>query len=314
MNAIRLLLLACALASPLRASAATDAEIESSIDVVLSQRHPKETAAWWRSLGPAAPRVMIGMYRKTDDTYRRIRVVEALGWFSESPEALEFLKELGESADAADVVRMAAIRGVGRSQGARELDFVAGFLKHPDAQTRLTAAETLKGMDDPRAKDRLEAFLSSEKAGWLVARVRGEPVAVPGKLKPVSSSEDRVNPAFSGEWQGFWIAPRPEQGPLEARPASAKLEIKELTRLEGSMSIQFQKGAPFQGSWAAAAVDALKARGKIASSNPAGSPLKTEPVAPQGEWRMELLEQPGGRGLAVYVPAVGGAFYFNKKK
>jgi hypothetical protein len=306
-----LLLLALLLCST--AWSASDAEIERSIDVVLSQRHPKETAAWWRNLGPTAPRVMISIHRKTDDTFRKVRLTEALGWFPESPEALAYLKELAIDSSSDDVVRTAAVRGVARAKGAEELDFLAGFLKHADPQTRLAAAESIRKLDDPRARERLDDYLKTEKAGWLVARVKGETVKPSRGLVAVSSSEDRVNPEFEGEWKGFWIAPRagvPAAGaPLESRPAALSLKIRELVRLEGKLSVR-----PLQGDAREWTLEGLASKGpELSAKLTAPAPTKGEPVAARGESVGELVTSNGTAQLVLRNAGTGGVFVLKRE-
>jgi hypothetical protein len=223
----------CFLASP-SLQAKSDAEIEEAIQATLAQRHPTDTPDWWRDLGGSAPRIIINMYEKSDSTYHRIRLVEALGWFSDDDGALEFLKEEAERTQAS-VVRNAAVKSVGASQGPRELEFIGKYLGHADPQTRLAAAQTLKRMKDPRADLRLEQYVKEEKLGWIKAQIKGEPVRPSLPLVPVASTEDRVNSKFSGNWRGYWITPK--EGPSGMRSVAAvlRLELEGATGLRGEL-------------------------------------------------------------------------------
>ncbi|MEK6580595.1 MAG: hypothetical protein AABZ55_15335, partial [Bdellovibrionota bacterium] len=89
----------------------------------------------------------------------------------------------------------------------KEAEFGAKFLGSKEPQTRITAAETLKAMNDPQATQLVDKYLTEEKAPWVIQKIKGQFAPTPLILKPVSSSEDQLNPAFIGTWKGFWITP-----------------------------------------------------------------------------------------------------------
>ena len=228
-------LFVCVLTLSARAWSATDAELEKTISEALSVRHPTEGPDWWRSLGPTAPGVIIRMYEASDQIYQRLRLLEALAWFDDSA-SVEFLK-LQADRTAYDVLRNAAIRSVGIARGAKEEEFVSQFLKHPDPQTRIAAAETLKRMNDSRADKVLETYLGDEKTPWITARLKGEAV-LPKRLKITSSSDDRLNPELTGTWAGFWVAPGAGSPRMESRPAVLRLKVSGATGLEGELNLK----------------------------------------------------------------------------
>ncbi len=209
-----LLLAVCA--HPLHAAPDTDAEIKQKIERKISLRHPDDTAEWWRALGPRAPKVMIPMVAETDNTYHRLRLIEALGWFQDDAEAAAFLKDQAKKEGQEDVLKYAAIRSVGRAQGVKELEFVAGFLEDPDADARVAAADTLKRMKDPAAEQRLSKYLAEEKTPWVVAKVKGEPPPI--SKTPIRSNAQRVAEmndsvaALAGTWKGVWVKPKAGKG------------------------------------------------------------------------------------------------------
>jgi hypothetical protein len=149
----------------------TDAELEQAIQDVIIQRHPTDTPEWWRELGPEAPRVIIGMAEKAPRLYQRLRLVEALGWFDDQ-RAVEYLKRQADSASNG-VIRNAAVKAIGNSQGAKELEFVSKFLKHSDPQTRKAAAQAVHKINAPK----LKSFESQH------GRVKGEPSPRPLRRK-----------------------------------------------------------------------------------------------------------------------------------
>src|SRR5947209_2862765 len=70
------------------AHAMTDTEIQNAVNGVIAQRHPTDTADWWRSLGAGAPHVIISMYESTTHIYHRLRLLQGLGWFDD-PQAVD---------------------------------------------------------------------------------------------------------------------------------------------------------------------------------------------------------------------------------
>ncbi len=220
----------------------TDFEIDEEIQNVVSQRHPKDTPEWWRGLGPTAPRVMIALYEKSDQTYVRLRLVEGLAYFSEDSKAVEFLKQQADLTSD-DVIRNSAIRSVGISQGAKEIDFVSKYLHHTDAQTRLMAAQTIQGINDPQVKTLLEQYKKEEKAKWIIDRLNGRFQTPTQPLEIVSSSEDRVNPILSGVWSGVLIYPLLSKSGMTVVTAELKFEGKTKSELKGKISLLFKKKA-----------------------------------------------------------------------
>lgn len=223
----------------------SNAEIEAAIRGVLVQRHPTDTPEWWRGLGPNAPGVILSMSEKESRIYHRVRLVDALAWFPDDARAVEFLKRQAETTDE-DAIRQAAVKSVGISQGAAELDFLSKQLAHPDPQTRLAAAQGLQRSEDPRARKALERYLSQEKADWIVRKLRStQPEIPPGGLARVGSSRDiedgpKIDPVFAGEWKGFWIAPESAGRGLVAKHATLQLREQGGKRLVGELSVEIQ--------------------------------------------------------------------------
>lgn len=222
-------------------AAASDQEIREQVSEVLQQRHPTDTPEWWRGLGANAPRVIIAMVGEEGSTYKKLRLLGGLGAF-DTPEAAEFLRKQAEDARES-VVRTTAIRSLGASQGAKELDTISKFLQHDDAQTRLAAAQTLEKMNDPRAKDAFERYAREEKVPWVRQRLKGELPKPRGVLTPVASSEDRLSPDFSGEWKGYLLFPRKPQEPgMKSQEAALTLRAEPSgTSASGDLRVQ---GAP----------------------------------------------------------------------
>ena len=212
------------------AYAKTDAEIETAISERLTERHPTDTQQWWLGLGATAPKIIIVMYEKTTVVYHRVRLLEGLAWFKEDAKALEFLKQQAEKADN-QAIRNTALRGVGKSQGAKEVEFVSKFLIHTEQQTRLTAAEALKTMNDPKAKAVYEKYLAEEKTPWIVQKLKGDLSVPVQKLNPVATSEDRISKEFIGEWRGYWIMPKTGTRGLKLEQAILRFVSQEKAEL-----------------------------------------------------------------------------------
>jgi hypothetical protein len=187
------------------ASAYTDAQIQQIVGDKIMERQPTDTPQWWQGLGENAPGVLIGMYTSETNIYHRIRIVQGLGWM-DSPEAVSFVEQQAQDTDT-DVIRNAAIRALGNGQGAKEEDFISKFLKNPDPQTRLAAAESLQKIKDPRAQDLVAAYMKEEKTPWLLDKLSGKQLGATG-LSRVSSSEDRISSDFEGTWRGYWVSPK----------------------------------------------------------------------------------------------------------
>jgi hypothetical protein len=149
------------------ASAKTDEDIRSDIQEMISRRAVTATAQWWQDQGASAPNVIMGMYKKSQRRLERLRLVEALSFYPESTEAVAFLKSEG-TATKNSALRQAVIRSLSASQGIKEKDFFAGYLKHSDPNTRLEAALALKRTGDPQATEMVEGFAAKEKAAWVV--------------------------------------------------------------------------------------------------------------------------------------------------
>lgn len=207
------------------AFAKTEAEIEQAIQDVLSQRHPEDTPAWWRSLGKDAPTVIIRMYEKSTDIYHKLRLVQALAWFDD-PQSVEFVKTQATSTEFG-VVRNAAVKTVGISKGAEEIEFISKFLSHNDIQTRVAAAEALKRMGDARADAKVNAYLEKEKAPWVGQKLRGNIQTTRAQPVVVESSESRNFWKQSlGSWRGFLVSS--EGISKELKPVPAVLDIVEV--------------------------------------------------------------------------------------
>ena len=182
-------------------------EIQKNIQIVLEQRHPVDTPKWWRSLGSQAPKVIISMYETTDSTYQRIRLVQGLSWFDDST-ATEFLKKQIQT-NKESIIKRAAIKTIGLSQGEKEIDFIAEFLKNPDPPMRLAAAQTLQRMEkelsSAKAKTLLDQFKTEEKTPWLLTRMEEQYPAPPTsqKIKPLITAKSRLTVELSGQWNGY---------------------------------------------------------------------------------------------------------------
>lgn len=208
-------------------------QIRNEIQGLLGDRHPKAGAEWWQALGPGTPGVILQMLGEGPTLSDRIRLLQGLAWFDD-PAATAALKTEAETTGSG-VVRNAALRTLGISQGPKELEFLEKFLKHPDVQTRYATAEALKRMGDGGANEILRRYLASEKAGWVSKKLAHEPLGPTGPIQVTASSEDRLSPDWAGKWEGFWLEAKAVG--LELNPVEVELELKGSTEVTGKMRV-----------------------------------------------------------------------------
>lgn len=295
--------------------AQSDAEIESSIESILLERHPTDTPEWWRALGQEAPRVILKMIEKNTETYRRLRLVEALAWFSGDSHTVEFLKQEAERTQD-DVIRNAAIKGVGISQGTKEIDFISKYLKHSDPQTRYSAALALRGMEDVRARAVLDEYLKEEKASWIVDKVKNKPIVPTKKLVIVSSSEERASDEFSGTWRGYFVFPKKSLNGMKSVSTLLRLQVKSATNLVGDFSLTIPKKALIKIRPSEMTAKAKKISGtflgEIGANIDLGLRIGPEIVGKKIEYSGELWDHRGTQLLRIEVPKVGGTFFLRR--
>lgn len=217
--------------------ALSDTEIEEQIHQILIQRHPMDTPEMWKSFGPTTPKVIRSMLEKTPSAYHRIRLTEALAWFPEDIASVTYLKDQADRTDNS-TLRTAALRSLGRSQGSKELDTIAKYLNHEDPQTRYQAAASLKRMNDVKAAALLEKYQKEEKAGWILAKLKGD-LPQAGDLKPMrpvtsttskSVSGETLNQKWAGKWKGFFIVPHFDDEGMRAANVEWSVVLKENRR------------------------------------------------------------------------------------
>lgn len=231
--------------------AKTPDEIRGAIEAILTHRHPKDDAKWWRELGPEAPAVIISMYRSSEEIYERLRLLQGLAWFEDS-RAIEFIKEQAQKSQESSI-RNAALRTLGISQGAKEIEFVAKYLDHSDPQTRIAAAETLQAMNHSQSQKVLEAYYPREPLPWVVSRSKGLLPSEASGFKIVSHFKERLDPQWAGSWMGYWILPLPPTEKAEVAEAgmqswkaqlTLQLNSEQLGRGELRLEREGRTGAP----------------------------------------------------------------------
>lgn len=247
----------------------TEAEIRTAIEDAIAVRHPKDTLEWWRGLGPQTPKILIQMYTSTSHIYHRMRLLQALAAFDD-PEAVAFLKqEASKTPD--DVIRNAAIRAVGVSQGGKEREWLASQLDHTDPNTRIAAFEALRASGDPQSRELANRHLQREKTDWARGKMKGEAPALPAKLPVVGSSEDRLRGDIEGKWRGVWMGPEWRR-PGEVRAERVELELipLEMGAIRGNLKSRREakltwvlengkgKGSKFSGEWYSSQAKAFK--------------------------------------------------------
>ncbi|MGZ3686969.1 MAG: HEAT repeat domain-containing protein [Bdellovibrionota bacterium] len=205
--------------------ALTDAEVKQEVEDKISERHPTDTPDWWKALGPGAPRVLIDLFNAENQTYNRLRLLHGLAWFDD-PVATQFLKEQAKTAENG-VYRQAAIRTLGISQGDKELDFIASFLKNSDPQTRLAAAETLQKINTPASNGRLSDYLKDEPAPWIVTRLQNNESQAAARPAGALTAGPSLNRAFDSLWRGYWVEPVSGPKGLVSKAVDAEIHIQD---------------------------------------------------------------------------------------
>lgn len=218
------------------AFAKSEAEIRQWIEDTIGQRHPTDTPDSWRALGSSAPSIIISMYEGNSHIFQRLRLLGGLAWFDD-PQATQFLKQQADGSSD-DVIRNAAIKSIGSSQGAKEEDYISKFLSNPDAQTRFIAADTLKRLNDPKANQVVEKYLSEEKQTWISQRLKEQTPVLTQPLKVVGSSEDALNSNFAGTWRGFWVYPLEAKIGMQSDAVMLKLRLEQALEANGELSVE----------------------------------------------------------------------------
>ncbi len=250
--------------SPLaRAENTSEARVRGTIQGWLVQIHPTDTPEAWRGLGAETPSVIVKMLGQVENSRHRHRLLTALGFFPEDPVALERLREEAIRTDN-EVMRQAAIQAVGKTDTAREAQFVGTFLKSMDPGTRLAAARALRGMKNSQAQETYSEFLEREKrqGSWLADQLQGVSPVLPKRLAPTGSTENRPAPGLLGSWKGYRISPSAAGGPIRVEqvvlllkagasvdgPASLKAEVFVSTASNDAMAGR-KKAAPRGETW-----------------------------------------------------------------
>ena len=292
----------------------TDAEIEETARNILMSRHPDDTPEFWRGLGAGTPRVLIRMYESESSVYRRMRLIEGISAFVDDSVAVEFIKGQADRTSEG-VIRNNAIRMIGVAQGAREEEWLAKYLVHPDPHTRVAAVGALKRAG---ADARVEKFLNEEKVPWVKAKIKGEAPRPLGALTPAATSEDRLSSEFTGTWRGFWVSPKPgEKQGMISQPTQLQLKVSGLAEIGGQLSLKFVrsqeagsspgearvrnmtlarasgKGTRWTGSW----IEEISAP---SAQIPGGARREEQPC------EAELVQQSGSFLMQIKLPRTGG--------
>ncbi|MBN21075.1 MAG: hypothetical protein CL678_07285 [Bdellovibrionaceae bacterium] len=185
--------------------------IEEKIDTAIRMRHEMMPKEWWRSLGPQTSGILIEMFQKNAYSSRKLRLMQALAWFPDDPQAVSFLKDQAQQKE--EVFQVAAIQTLGISQGVQEADFISSFLKNSNPQIRIAAAETLKKIGQTGDKEtqkkiseKLDQWILNEPTDWVKNRYQKIPLKNLVKLRPGGSNLDLERLIdYQGDWVGQWL-------------------------------------------------------------------------------------------------------------
>jgi hypothetical protein len=281
----------------------SDGEIQAAIQEILVQRHPKDDRAWWRALGPGAPRVIIRMAEAATEEYERHRLVGALGNFGDDAQAVDYLKGVAESTED-PLLRGTALGAVGAARGADAVEFLGRYLSHADPSTRVAAGRALRTLSDPRAQALVAKFLAEQGESWIARGVREEPARPARRLAVVATSEDgRVTRALAGVWKGTWVDPvgrglRLRDAQVELRSEGSGEVRGELRQLGSDKDLTVADFAP------------VRVRGARFGGSLRISRGKAAPVAVPFE--AELREQSGQPILEIRLPKSGATLLLRK--
>lgn len=170
-------------------SGALAQDLKSKVDSELAQRHPTTTKDDWLAFGNEAVPVLIQAYHSSPETYKKLRVLEIVGFFTTNA-AREFLAEQ-TGAELPDVLKIGLITGLKR-QG--DVGALRAYLKHPNAKIRahaVVAVHEVGASESPRKEEAKKAvvdFEKTEKEAWVLKRLHDaksprRPLQLPGRVK-----------------------------------------------------------------------------------------------------------------------------------
>ena len=221
----------------------TEDQIREQVQEMIVVRHPTDQEGDWLKLGSGAPSILISMYDAETISYRKLRILQGLGYFKEDPRAVEFLKKQVETSSDR-VTRYHALRVIAEQYGEKEESFLGAFLDNEDPQIRRIAAQAFVKMNSPTARDRLAQFKKTEKVPWLKAEVEGQ---VPPSPSPptlvTSTSPEGFLMIYSGEWVGKWVSLKTPESVLSV---SLRLQVKSPQVLEGTLKQETPSPKQFQ--------------------------------------------------------------------
>ncbi|MCM0606887.1 MAG: HEAT repeat domain-containing protein [Xanthomonadaceae bacterium] len=202
------------------AFAQTHSEIRESINFTLSERHPTDSKESWLAMGVDTPSVIIEMIEAGEESYRRVRLLEALGYF-QGTQVSDFLRKEAKRTKNHQY-RLSAVKGLLRAEGERGVEFAKEYLQDEDVEVRIAVARALKSLDSTRADQVVADYLETEQTPWVKRKIQGEKskTQMSGlKLKPSGSNEGKPELEVLGKWEGYtfvWNSKKKELTPKKA--------------------------------------------------------------------------------------------------
>ncbi len=314
-------------ATSLRAFALSSTQIEAQIQGQIMQRHPTQNAAmtrnWWRALGTEAPGIMIAIYERSKNLHHRVRLLESLRHFEDSPEAVGYLRKVLDEAQTKpngpeSIIIQTALGGLGEAgKDARDPDILARFLKDNDIQTRLAAAKALKKMGSIESLALYDTYLKEEKTTWAVQRAKSEKVGVPlgiVGLSPVSSSEDAPHSQVFGQYRGLWVREATAGAGLitSVLKLNVKVGAEREPKVEAWAEVPVKGGKPGvtearELTWSALKIKGthLEAQVSVAGNVlPGPFTLEGDFVQKDGQWALELSANKLAQGWMIALKQV----------
>lgn len=220
------------LISPL-SGMADSKKIREEIKKIIQVQHPFDNADTWRNLGPETPAVLIDLYKSEGDAYEKSRYLQALGWFPENKDAVDFIKSVLSQASSGDenrLIRINCIHTLVKSQGEKALSTLEEYIENADPQTRIAAAISLVRLvkvenlpvDHP-AQKLLIQFKKKNTERFISEKLDRE------EKKYQESGENSAIGVLLGIWKGYWIEKglvrKGEEPELEVTPIQVEVIV-----------------------------------------------------------------------------------------
>lgn len=220
-----LLFISLCVLSVSEAGAQSRDQIKESIEVTLSARHPDDKKETWLSMGAETPEVILEMLESGESGYRRVRLIESLGYF-QSEKVSEFFRKEAKSSKNSQY-KMSSIKGLLLSEGERAVEFAKEFLEDSDAEVRVSVARSLKYLGTVRAQQVVNDYLATEELAWVKRKIQSERSKLPvqASLKVTGSNAGKPELFVLGKWEGYTFVWNKKKKELTPKKVSVDFDL-----------------------------------------------------------------------------------------